>query len=361
MSIRIGGSVGGRYSRPIKGTTCYENRILQNNEHSYFWQDSKFCLDNGIYLIVNIDTYMTGSRWTPQGIELRDFTIATKNTLRSIGANKFNCRFTWDNESLEYTNLNDYYGKLRVIHDALTGMFDLGAGNFRTSQLPAYAWLASKYDEGYFEVFDIHYQDGMDDVSDIEYIGGQFNAMVEAYNIKRVAVTEGNNFWNVRTPQHNLLKHQIDVAEGYGCEDFCFAFVNWTLNGEEDHSNMSYCENDTPISDNWGDMLNVIKQKKPEVIVVYGIEINYVKPGSKNEETRAVQQIMIDEGYDLGSYGADGIYGPVTLEAITKWQTDNGLQVDGWVGKETWQWIFEEIDTGMKRFLQMIARTGRYK
>ena len=333
--IRIGGSVGGRYSRPIKGTTCYENRILQNNEHSYFWQDSKFCLDNGIYLIVNINTYMTGSRWTPSNIELRDFTIATKNTLRSIGANKFNCRFTWDNESLEYTNLNDYYGKLRVIHDALSGMFDLGAGNFRTSQLPAYAWLASKYNEEYFEVLDIHYQDGMDDVSDIEYIGGQFNAMVDAYNIKRVAVTEGNNFWNVCTPEHNLLKHQIDVAEGYGCEDFCFAFVNWTLNGEEDHSNMSYCENDVPISDNWGDMLNVIKIKKP-IVEDDDMKLDKLyRTGSRGIGVKLIQMVVnIDLDLDP-QLVEDGIWGKKTEEAVRAYQIERELAVDGIVGPNT--------------------------
>ena len=47
----IGGSCGGRFSRPIQGTTCYENRILQRNEHKYFWDDCKFCLENNILLL----------------------------------------------------------------------------------------------------------------------------------------------------------------------------------------------------------------------------------------------------------------------------------------------------------------------
>src|SRR4030043_1440768 len=97
--LRIGGSCGGRYSRPITGITCYENRILQNNEHTYFWTDSKFCIGNKIFLIVNIDTYLTGGRWQPSNQQLRDFTIDTKTKLKAIGANKTNCRFTYDNES----------------------------------------------------------------------------------------------------------------------------------------------------------------------------------------------------------------------------------------------------------------------
>ncbi|MCL5073860.1 MAG: peptidoglycan-binding protein [Actinobacteria bacterium] len=114
--------------------------------------------------------------------------------------------------------------------------------------------------------------------------------------------------------------------------------------------------------DNWNDMKSFINSKKPkEVINIMDFEFNYVKPGSKNEETRAIQQIMIDEGYDLGSYGADGIYGAKTKEAILKWQTDNGLKVDGIVGRETWQWILENLLTGKERFLQLIVRKANFK
>jgi hypothetical protein len=352
--IRIGGSVGGRFSRPIKGTTSYENRILQNNEHSYFWQDSKFCIDNGIYLIVNIDTYMTNSRWRPSNQELRDFVLDTKTDLKAMGANKSNCRFTCDNESNEYCKFDYYMNMVRVIHDALDGQFDLGAGNFHTTRIDLYGMLVN---EGGFEVLDMHFQDRMGNTSDINYWAAKFPAY------PRRAVTEGNNFWNVSTLSgHNLLKHQINVAEQMGCEDFCFPFVNWTVNNEEGDGRMSYCLNDNAVSPYWDDMLNVIKTKKPvEVFDMYGIEINYVKPGCKNEETRAVQQIMLDEGYDLSPYGADGIYGAVTKQAIEKWQTDNGLKVDGWVGKETWQWILGNTSTGMTRFLQYLARTARYR
>lgn len=125
----IGGSCGGRFSRPIQGTTCYENRILQNGEHAYFYQDCKFCLENNIYLIVNIDSYLTNSRWRPTNLELRNFVIDTKNRLRSLGSNKSNTRFTVDNESDEYCDFNYYMNIVRVIHDALSGEFDLGAGS----------------------------------------------------------------------------------------------------------------------------------------------------------------------------------------------------------------------------------------
>jgi hypothetical protein len=88
-----------------------------------------------------------------------------------------------------------------------------------------------------------------------------------------------------------------------------------------------------------------------------GFELLLVKPGSKNEETRAIQQIVNDEGADPPLV-EDGIYGSKTKAAILKWQTENGLVVDGIVGKQTWQWILEEIPSGQLRFNQMLVRKG---
>jgi len=360
MSIRIGGSCGGRYSRPITGITCYENRILQNNEHKMFWEDSKFCINNKIFLIVNIDTYKTGGRWRPTNPELRQFVIDTKNKLKTLGANKSNCRFTYDNESDEHESFDDYMNGVRVVHDALGGEFDLGAGNFRTQRKDWYESLAKLSYQKHYEYFDFHMQDGLNDIDDIRSYCNWILYLKNAYKLK-IAVTEGNNFYNVSSEKgHSLLKDQILGAELIGCSDFCFVYANWMHNGEEDDDNMSYNWNFNPVSQYWDDMFNFINSKKPKGIIDM-IELNYVKPGSKNEETRTIQQIMIDEGYDLGSYGADGIYGNKTKEAILKWQTDNNLKVDGVVGKETWQWIIENIKTGIIRFLQLIARKASYK
>ena len=363
MSIRIGGSCGGRYSRPILGITTYENRILQNNEHSYFWQDCKFCIDNKIFLIVNIDSYITGGRWHPTNQQLRDFIISVKNQLKSYGATKSSCRFTVDNESDEWDTFSNYYNRVRVTHDALNKEFDLGAGNFRTSQKGWYEDLASKYSENYYEILDVHYQDGLDTPNDITLFSNWLLYLKNTYGIKRISVTEGNNFWNILTEYgHTLLKFQISEAERIGCEDFCFVYANWMHNGIESDDNMSYNYNFNQVSSFWPDMKNFIASKKSkEVFEIMNYEINYVKPGSHNEETRAIQQIMLDEGYDLGPKGADSWYGDKTFKAIEKWQEENNLKKDGWVGPETWQWIIANIETGMTRFLQLVVRKADFR
>ena len=60
-----------------------------------------------------------------------------------------------------------------------------------------------------------------------------------------------------------------------------------------------------------------------------------LKYGSKGDEVKQLQQALINAGYNVGSSGADGSYGPATQAAVTQYQKDRGLQVDGMAGSET--------------------------
>lgn len=53
-----------------------------------------------------------------------------------------------------------------------------------------------------------------------------------------------------------------------------------------------------------------------------------------------MQQRLIDLGYSCGNCGADSIFGNGTLEAVKRFQRDNGLSIDGIVGPKTWQKLF---------------------
>jgi len=50
---------------------------------------------------------------------------------------------------------------------------------------------------------------------------------------------------------------------------------------------------------------------------------------------RRVQRVLDHRGYDLGAPGVDGRFGPITDAAVRRMQADNGLAVDGIVGKHT--------------------------
>ena len=53
-----------------------------------------------------------------------------------------------------------------------------------------------------------------------------------------------------------------------------------------------------------------------------------LKKGSKGAEVKTLQQKL--------NLMADGIFGPLTEEAVKEFQANNGLTVDGIVGQKTW-------------------------
>ena len=60
------------------------------------------------------------------------------------------------------------------------------------------------------------------------------------------------------------------------------------------------------------------------------------KKGAKGNITKIIQTLLIRKGYNLNKYGADGSFGNETEQVIKKFQQDNGLVVDGIVGRNTW-------------------------
>lgn len=62
-----------------------------------------------------------------------------------------------------------------------------------------------------------------------------------------------------------------------------------------------------------------------------------LRKGSKGEYVTLLQTKLIQRGYDLSPYGADGSFGAKTLSAVKAFQSDNGLTADGVVGAKTWE------------------------
>ena len=55
-----------------------------------------------------------------------------------------------------------------------------------------------------------------------------------------------------------------------------------------------------------------------------------------------MQEKLLLLGYDLGSCGADGIFGKKTLAAVKAFQRDNKLKADGITGPLTWNALLKE-------------------
>ncbi|MBY6844886.1 peptidoglycan-binding protein [Clostridium botulinum] len=67
------------------------------------------------------------------------------------------------------------------------------------------------------------------------------------------------------------------------------------------------------------------------------------KPGAKGNITTIIQKMLINIGYPVGQYGADGVFGNGTVTAIKALQKDCNLNPDGIVGKETWKALFRNL------------------
>lgn len=61
-----------------------------------------------------------------------------------------------------------------------------------------------------------------------------------------------------------------------------------------------------------------------------------LRKGDKGEYVTLLQTKLIQLGYDLSPYGADGKFGNKTLDAVKAFQRDNKLDPDGICGRLTW-------------------------
>ena len=75
--------------------------------------------------------------------------------------------------------------------------------------------------------------------------------------------------------------------------------------------------------------------------------VNYptIKLDSKGSAVKKAQQLLIAKGYSCGAAGADGDFGAATYNAVKKFQTTNGLEVDGIVGAKTWAALLKTEQT----------------
>lgn len=77
---------------------------------------------------------------------------------------------------------------------------------------------------------------------------------------------------------------------------------------------------------------------KPAPTIKEGIEVKMkvLKKGSKGEQVRVLQALLIGYGYSCGASGVDGSFGPATDAALREYQRDHGLDDDGSAGPKTW-------------------------
>lgn len=74
-----------------------------------------------------------------------------------------------------------------------------------------------------------------------------------------------------------------------------------------------------------------------------------LRKGDKGADVANVQKLLMQAGYALPKYGADGDFGNECLNAVKAFQRDNKLTVDGIVGAKTWKALLA-VPTREKRY-----------
>ena len=79
--------------------------------------------------------------------------------------------------------------------------------------------------------------------------------------------------------------------------------------------------------------------------------------GSSGEYVTLLQTKLIQRGYDLAPYGADGKFGAKTEAAVKSFQRDNGLTADGICGRNTWAALDEAKTTLYTVTIQHVSKS----
>lgn len=79
-----------------------------------------------------------------------------------------------------------------------------------------------------------------------------------------------------------------------------------------------------------------VKTEAKKEVKTVSVKIPQLFKGSSGSSVKALQILLIGLGYSCGGYGADGVFGRSTENAVREFQKTYGLPVDGIVGPATW-------------------------
>lgn len=85
------------------------------------------------------------------------------------------------------------------------------------------------------------------------------------------------------------------------------------------------------------DWFGVVETKQENVVVgnPYKLELMSLRRGSRGTQVKALQALLIAQGYSCGDSGIDGSFGPQTESTLKTYQADMGLTADGIAGPQT--------------------------
>lgn len=161
-----------------------------------------------------------------------------------------------------------------------------------------------------------------------EALGGVWKPAVSSFTVSRI-LKKGVSGEDVRPVQNAL------IAKGYSCgrtgADGKFgANTESAVKAFQKANGLSV---DGKVGEKTTQALGGTWKQESYAFTLSRLLVN----GSKGDDVKAVQSVLISKGYSCGSAGADGIFGSGTLAAVKAFQKAKGLSVDGKVGEKTTQ------------------------
>lgn len=164
----------------------------------------------------------------------------------------------------------------------------------------------------------------------------QCGAHTEGYNTSGMGICcEGN--YQVETMPDAQKKSLVELLK-----DLRSRYGNIPIKGHK-HFNATSCPGDKfPLDEIVAAVEGKETEVKKEVAKatekqeVCEVKLPVLGKGDKGNTVKALQRMLIYEGYNCGGYGADGDFGNGTEKSVKAYQKDKKLTADGIVGQKTW-------------------------
>jgi len=85
------------------------------------------------------------------------------------------------------------------------------------------------------------------------------------------------------------------------------------------------------------------KLEDPTIVISSSYPGSIIGMGARGDNVVKIQKELIRRGYNVPG-GTDGQYGSGCREIVKKFQSDSGLEIDGVVGKRTWDTLFPTLE-----------------
>lgn len=259
-------------------------------------------------IFTNSRCYKAGKKIKPRGI-----------VVHSTGANNPELRrYVQPNDGLlgdnEYGNHWNQEKGSKCMHAFIGKLLDGSVATYQTLPWNWRSWGCGKGKKGSYNDSHIQFEICEDGLQNEAYYKEAFRqaAMLCAYLCKEYSI-----------PVSNIVSHHEAARAGYA----------------SDHVDPGHW------MDNFGENMDTFRAQVAELLgedfetVTSAPAVSYdmtLRKGGKGEAVEELQKLLLDLGYKLPEYGADGDYGSETVKAVKKFQSENGLDADGICGPKTW-------------------------